>query len=77
MTYISDNVNIPRLLLEQAVSYVSEWAEFDLANIQIKYLQSMPTKSLAPPKEDERGEEIHRQSIAEEERDTLIETLDI
>lgn len=77
MTYISDNVNIPRLLLEQAVSYVSEWAEFDLANIQIKYLQSMPTKSLAPPKEDERGAEIHKQSIAEEERDTLIETLDI
>ena len=77
MTYISDNVNIPRLLLEQAVSYVSGWSEFDLSDIGIKYLQSMPTKSLAPPQENEKEEDIHNQSIEEEERDTLIETLDI
>lgn len=77
MTYISDNVNIPRLLLEQAVSYVSEWTEFDLSDIGIKYLQAMPTKSLTPPKDDEKEREIHNQSIEEEENDTLIETLDI
>lgn len=77
MTYISDNVNIPRLLLEQAVSYVSGWTEFDLSDIGIKYLQSMPSKSLVSPKEDEKEEEIHNQAIEEEERDTIIETLDI
>lgn len=77
MTYISDNVNIPRLLLEQAVSYVSGWTEFDLSDIGIKYLQSMPAKSLGSPKEDEKEEEIHNQAIEEEERDTIIETLDI
>lgn len=77
MTYISDNVNIPRLLLEQAVSYVSGWTEFDLSGIGIKYLQSMPAKSLVSPKEDEKEEEIHNQAIEEEERDTIIETLDI
>lgn len=77
MTYISDNVNIPRLLLEQAVSYVSGWTEFDLSDIGIKYLQSMPAKSLVSPKEDEKEEEIHNQAIEEEERDTIIETLDI
>lgn len=77
MTYISDNVNIPRLLLEQAVSYVSGWTEFDLSDIGIKYLQSMPAKSLVSPKGDEKEEEIHNQAIEEEERDTIIETLDI
>lgn len=77
MTYISDNVNIPRLLLEQAVSYVSGWTEFDLSDIGIKYLQSMLAKSLVSPKEDEKEEEIHNQAIEEEERDTIIETLDI
>lgn len=77
MTYISDNVNISRLLLEQAVSYVSGWTEFDLSDIGIKYLQSMPAKSLVSPKEDEKEEEIHNQAIEEEERDTIIETLDI
>lgn len=77
MTYISDNVNIPRLLLEQAVSYVSGWTEFDLSGIGIKYLQSMPAKSLVSPEEDEKEEEIHNQAIEEEERDTIIETLDI
>lgn len=77
MTYISDNVNIPRLLLEQAVSYVSGWTEFDISDIGIKYLQSMPAKSLVSPKEDEKEEEIHNQAIEEEERDTIIETLDI
>ena len=77
MTYISDNINIPRLLLEQAVSYVSGWTEFDLSDIGIKYLQSMPAKSLVSPKEDEKEEEIHNQAIEEEERDTIIETLDI
>ncbi len=77
MTYISDNVNIPRLLLEQAVSYVSGWTEFDLSDIGIKYLQSMPAKSLVSPKEDEKEAEIHNQAIEEEERDTIIETLDI
>lgn len=77
MTYISDNVNIPRLLLKQAVSYVSEWAEFDLSDASLKYLQAMPTKNLVPPKDDEKKREIHNQSIQEEEDDTLIETLDI
>ena len=42
MTYISDNVNIPRLLLEQAVSYVAQWNEFDISNNSIKYLGSAP-----------------------------------
>lgn len=78
MTYISDNVSIPRLLLEQAVSYVSEWIEFDLSNVGIKYLQSMPAKCLAPPKDDEKDHEIHNRALEEEdEEDTLIETLDI
>ena len=77
MTYISDNVNIPRLLLEQAVFYVSEWTEFNLSDIGIKYLKSMPAKRLAPPKEDEKEHEIHNQSMEEEEHDVPIETLDI
>lgn len=77
MTYISDNVNIPRLLLEQAVSYVFKWTEFDLTNVGIKYLQTMPTKSLNPPKDNEKKEEIHNQAIEEAQQDALIETLDI
>lgn len=77
MTYISDNVNIPRLLLEQAVSYVSDWTEFDISNICVRYLQSMPTKKLTPPKDNEKEQKIHEQTIEEEEQDEPIETLDI
>lgn len=77
MTYISDNVNIPRLLLEQAVSYVSQWSEFDISNNSIKYLQSIPTKKLTPPKSNEKDEEIQERAIAEEDHDMPIETLDI
>jgi len=77
MTYISDNVNIPRLLLEQAVSYVSQWSEFDISNNSIKYLQSIPTKKLTPPKSNEKDEEIQERAIAEEDHDIPIETLDI
>lgn len=77
MTYISDNVNIPRLLLEQAVSYVSQWSEFNISNNTIKYLQSIPTKKLTPPKSNEKDEEIQERAIAEEDHDIPIETLDI
>lgn len=77
MTYISDNVNIPRLLLEQAVSYVSEWSEFDISHNSIKYLQSIPTKKLTSPKDNEKDEEIQERAIAEEDHDVPIETLDI
>lgn len=77
MTYISDNVNIPRLLLEQTVSYVSEWNEFDISHNSIKYLKSIPTKKLTSPKENEKDEEIREQAIAEEDHDAPIETLDI
>lgn len=77
MTYISDNVNIPRLLLEQAVSYVAQWNEFDISNNSIKYLQSIPTKKLTSPKANERDEEIQERTLAEEDHDIPIETLDI
>lgn len=77
MTYISDNVSIPRLLLEQAVSYVSEWTEFNISTNSVKYLQSMPNKALSSPKADEKDEELHETAIAEENNDTPIETLDI
>ena len=77
MTYISDNVNIPRLLLEQAVSYVSEWSEFDISHNSIKYLQSIPTKKLTSPKDNEKDEEIQERANAEEDQDVPIERLDI
>ncbi|WP_352416094.1 metallophosphoesterase [Oscillibacter ruminantium] len=77
MTYISDNVNIPRLLLEQSVSYVSEWTEFDVSNIQAKYLESMPAKKIEAPQDSEKDQEMHDQAIEEEKNDMPIETLDI
>lgn len=77
MTYISDNVNIPRLLLEQAVSYVSEWTEFDITNIKAKYLEAMPTKKPLVPSNNEKEKELHNQALEEEENDIPIETLDI
>ncbi|MDY2970982.1 MAG: metallophosphoesterase [Butyricicoccus pullicaecorum] len=77
MTYISDNVNIPKLLLQQAQLYTCEWHEFDFANISAKYLESMPLQKLPQPTEHEKEKEIHERSIIEEESDTRIETLDI
>lgn len=77
LTYISDNVNIPRLLLEQAVSYVSAWTEFDLSNIGVQYLRAMPTNLLTQPADNEKEQEVRTQTIDEEEYDAPIETVDI
>lgn len=77
MAYISDNVNIPRLLLKQAVFYVDQWNEFNLSNTNIKYLQAIPISQIAPPSPNEKNEEIHNKSIEEEQNDTPIETIDI
>lgn len=77
LTYISDNVNVPRLLLSQAISYVSDWSEFNVSDNTIKYLQSAPPQNLSSPREDQKEQDLHEQSILEEDIDEPIETLDI
>lgn len=77
LTYISDNVSIPRILLEQAISSVMDWEEFDLSNIDIKYLHTIPIGQINAPEGNQREQEIKQKSVEEEERDLPIETLDI
>lgn len=77
LTYISDNVRIPRLLLSQAVQYVQSWEEFNIVDKSIKYLQEMPLAQLPTPTENEKAEEVHELTKIEEFLDDPIETLDI
>lgn len=77
LTYISDNVRIPRLLLLQAIQYVKDWKEFDISEKKVKYLHGMPERSLSAPTKDEKESDVRNQAEAEEMNDTPIETLDI
>ena len=77
LTYISDNVRIPRLLLSQAFQYVQSWGEFNVVDNNIQYLQTMPTEQLPPPTEDQRVAEVRELAKVEEMIDDPIETLDI
>ena len=77
LTYISDNVRIPRLLLLQAIQYVKDWKEFDISEKKVKYLHGMPERSLSAPTKDEKESDVRNQAEDEEMNDTPIETLDI
>lgn len=77
LTYISDNVRIPRLLLLQAIQYVEDWKEFDISAEKVKYLHAMPERILRAPADDQKESEIREQAEDEELNDTPIETLDI
>ena len=77
LTYIADNVRIPRLLLTQATQYVKDWPEFDISRKTVEYLRSMPEENSKAPAKDQKELEIREQATAEEMNDTPIETLDI
>ena len=41
VTYITDNINLIRMIMDNAESYTSDWEEFDLDHIKIPYLSDM------------------------------------
>jgi Icc-related predicted phosphoesterase len=77
LTYISDNVRIPRLLLSQAIQHVHDWEEFNIRDKNVKYLQEMPVNRLSPPVENQKTEEVRELAKVEEMIDDPIETLDL
>ena len=80
LTYISDNVRIPRLMLSQALACAENWAEFDLAGKDIKYLKAIPAQPIKPPAVNQRETELEKRSEDEEmalRNNEILESLDI
>ncbi len=80
LTYISDNVRIPRLMLSQALAYAENWAEFDLTSKGVKYLKAIPAQPIKPPAANQREAELEQRSESEEialSNNDILESLDI
>ena len=80
LTYISDNVRIPRLMLSQALACAEDWAEFDLTGKDIKYLKAIPAQPVKPPAVNQREAELEQRSEKEEiavRNNDILESLDI
>ena len=78
LTYISDNVNIPRLILSQALSFIQDWPEFNVQNKQ-RYLQSINAQPLSLPSSEQKQVELENRAKEEEAllESERIETLDL
>ncbi len=80
LTYISDNVRIPRLMLSQALACAESWTEFDLVGKDIMYLKSISAKPIKPPAVNQREAELEQRSESEEiavRNNDILESLDI
>lgn len=80
LTYISENVRIPRLILSQALACTDSWSEFKIASKDIKYLKAIPAKSITPPAINQREAELEQRSEDEEiamSNNDILESLDI
>ena len=80
LTYISDNVRIPRLMLSQALACAENWVEFDLNGKDIKYLKAIPVQPIKPPAVNQRETELEQRSESEEmalRNNDILESLDI
>lgn len=66
VTYITDNLNIIRMVMERAIESVNKWNEFDLENCDIAFL-TKPTDEVIKPVEDADREEEEKRK-AEQER---------
>lgn len=80
LTYISDNVRIPRLMLSQAWSYVENWTEFDLTKKEIAYLRAIPIQAIKAPAVNQRESDLERRAENEEvalSNNEILESQDI
>ncbi len=77
ITYITDNLNIIRMIMQEAETAVKEWSEFDLRNIDIPFLVKSADEVVKPvTEEDQKREE--QKKIEQERQDvqTFVATND-
>ena len=69
VTYISDNLNMIRMIMNRAEQSVSKWEEFSLEPIGIPYLNS-PAREIIKPVEEGDREKEEQQHIEAEKAET-------
>ncbi len=77
VTYITDNLNIIRMIMHEAEKAVEKWSEFDLQDIDISFLVKSADEVVKQVTEEDREKE-QQKKIDQERRDvqTLITTND-
>ena len=66
VTYISDNPNIIKWIMDKADEYVEKWEEFTLSPVSIPYLSDVKQLKVLPVTDDDRAE--HEQHVIENEK---------
>ncbi len=75
LTYITDNINMLRLIVRVSKELTSDWKEFDLDEGNIPYLTNIkPLEITAPTAENKK--EAEKKEIEQEKRAGMINTLD-
>lgn len=74
ITYITDNINLFRLILDKTIEYTSDWEEFELESVNIPYLQQMtPVHIKAPTAKDK--QEVAKNEIEKEKNECTTEDI--
>lgn len=74
VTYITDNINIIRMVIEQAVRSVSEWTEFNFREIDIPFLIN-PVDQVVKPFEEEDRKKAEEDRIQQEKAEVQAVTI--
>ena len=77
VSYITDNIKILRLILQIAIEYTKDWAEFDLLNNVPNFLSMEKKHYVELPAEDAKQKEQEAEVLSEKETDKAIQTIDI
>ena len=72
VTYITDDLNIIRMIMDKAEGAIEKWAEFDLRNIDIPFLVKSADEVVKPVTEEEQERE-ELKKVEQERRD--VQTL--
>lgn len=76
VTYITDNLNLIRMMMEKADECTNEWSEFSVSPISIPYLSDVEQLKVKPIEESDKekieNEEIQREKQLEKEHEEEI-----
>lgn len=68
VTYITDNINIIRQVMEHAEKASQEWKEFDIRNIDVPFLVK-PVEQIVKPFEEKDREKAEEEHVKQEKRE--------
>ena len=75
LTSIGENIQIPRLLLDQTANYLSEWQQYSMGMGDIEYLKIVNLEALLAPKSNAKQEKREELAARESEEDNIIQTV--